>query len=136
MNGTPQVESGRTSDWLLFENTDIGRYSRENGTVAASQTLKDGQMIGFNDAGTELVAYDAGTELVAYDDAAPNGAVAVGILVGDCTTGVGETKDVVYVTRHARINANSLYTTGLAAPAIAAGLADLASRGIVTVREV
>ena len=127
MNGTPQVESGRTSDWLLFENTDIGRYSRENGTVAASQTLKDGQMIGFNDAGTELVA---------YDDAAPNGAVAVGILVGDCTTGVGETKDVVYVTRHARINANSLYTTGLAAPAIAAGLADLASRGIVTVREV
>lgn len=120
-------EPGRLSDWLLFEEDEIGRYSRDNVVVAANQTLKCGSVVGYNDAGTQVLE---------YDDVAPDGIAAVGILVNDVTTLAGQTADNAIVTRYARINANALvWKTGLSAGAKANALADLAARGIILVRE-
>lgn len=126
--GIVKTEPNRNSDWLLYEEDGIGRYSRDNVTVAASQTLVDGTVMGLNAAGTQVVA---------YDDVGPDGAVAVGILVGNVTTGVGETKPGVIVTRHARIAPDGLtWSAGLLQPAKDAALADLAAKGILTVASV
>lgn len=119
-------EPARLSDWLLYEIDEVGRYSRENITIGANQTLVCGSVVGLNDAGTAYVA---------YDDTAPDGAVAGGILVEAVTTGAGETKPAAIVARHARINPKGLAWGALAAPAQAAALADLAAKGIVTVTE-
>ncbi len=120
-------EPGRLSDWLLYEEDEIGRFSRDNVVVAANQTLKCGSVVGYNDAGTQVVE---------YDDAAPDGVAAAGILVADVTTGAGQTATAAIVARHARINPNALvWKTGLGAPAKANALADLAAKGIVLVSE-
>lgn len=120
-------EPGRLSDWLLYEEDEIGRFSRDNVVVAQNQTLKRGSVVGYNDAGTQVVE---------YDDAAPDGAVAAGILVADVTTGAGQTAAAAIVARQARINPNALvWKTGLSAPAKANALADLAAKGIVLVTE-
>lgn len=127
MVSTVKQEPGRISDWLLYEEDDIGRYSRDNVVVGQNQTLKCGSVVGYNEAGTEVVE---------YDDAAPDAAVAAGILVADVTTGAGQTAGCAIVSRHARINPNALvWKTGLAAPAKANALADLAAKGIVLVKE-
>ena len=119
-------EPGRTSDWLLYEEDDIGRYSRDNVVVAANQTLKSGAVVGLNDAGTQVVD---------YDDASPDGAVALGILVEDVTTGAATTKAAI-VTRHAKIAVSGLvWKTGLLQAAKDAALADLRARGILVAAE-
>lgn len=122
-----KTELGVASDWLLFEEDEIGRYSRENVTVAASQNLVSGSVVGYNAAGTQVVA---------YDDVGPDGDVAAGIMVFGVTTGVGETAQAAMVVRHARVAPGSLsWSAGLSAPAKANALADLATNGIVLVRE-
>ena len=99
MVSTVKQEPGRISDWLLYEEDDIGRYSRDNVVVGQNQTLKCGSVVGYNEAGTEVVE---------YDDAAPDAAVAAGILVADVTTGADQTAGCAIVSRHARINPNAL----------------------------
>jgi hypothetical protein len=122
-----KAELGVVSDWLLFEEDESGRYSRENVTVAPGQILVSGQVVGYNAAGTQVVA---------YDDVGPDGDVAAGILVFGVTTGVGETAQAAMVVRHARVAPSQLtFPNGLGAPAKANALADLAANGIVLVRE-
>jgi hypothetical protein len=120
-------EPARISDWLLYEEAEIGRYSRDNVTVGASQTLKSGAVVGLNAAGNQVIE---------YDNVDPDGGVAIGIIVEDVTTGVGETKKSVIVARQARVVLEQLlWRAGLTNADKLAGMADLAAKGVVTVSE-
>jgi hypothetical protein len=120
-------EPVRTSDWLLYEEDEIGRYSRDNVTVGSSQVLKAGAVVGLNAAGNQVIE---------YDNVDPDGGVAIGIIVEDVTTGVGETKKSVIVARLARVVFEQLvWKAGLTGADKLAGMADLAGKGIVTVNE-
>lgn len=124
MIGTPKVEPGRLSDWLLYEETDIGSYSRDIVTVAANQTLKCGSPVAYNEAGTQVVE---------YDNADPDGETVIGILTEDVTTGASTVKATI-VARQARIAPEGLvWRTGLSQAAKDAGLADLRALGIIPV---
>ena len=126
MNGTPKVEPGRLSDWLLYEEDEIGRFSRDIVTVAINQTLKNGSVVGVNAAG-EVMEYDNETATTA------GGAVAVGIMCEDVTT-TSATKKSVMVARHARIGTAALvWKTGLVTQDKTDAMADLAARFIVPV---
>ncbi len=126
MNGSPQVMSDRQSDWLLYENCDIGRYSRDVVTVAINQTLLDGQVVGKNAAG-EVMAYDNETSTSA------GGAVATGIMCGSITTGAATAKGVM-LAREARVVPGRLkYAAGLITADKDAAIVDLAALGIIAV---
>jgi hypothetical protein len=125
MNGSAKIEEGRLSDWLLYEEDDIGRFSRENVTVDGGQTLKCGSVVGLNAAGTMYVE---------YDNVGPDGATAVGIAVNPVTTGVGITGKTVIIARHARIAMSGLkWAASVDQTAKDAAVADLAANGIVFV---
>lgn len=121
---TVKTEPGRISDWLLYEEDDIGRYSRDIVTVAPNQTLKSGQVLGLNAAGTQVVA---------YDNVGPDGAAAVGIITEDVTTGATAVKSSM-IARHARIAPSGLvWASGLIQADKDAALADLKALGILSV---
>jgi hypothetical protein len=123
-----KLEPIRQSDWLLYEETEVGRYSRDNVTVGPSQTLKSGAVIGLNAAGNQVIE---------YDNVDPDGGVAIGVIVEDVTTGAAETKKSVIVARQARVVLEQLvWKVGLTNADKLAGLADLAAKGIVTVSEI
>ena len=127
--GPVKIEADVTSDWLLYEEDDIGRYSRQNVVVAVNQTLVDGQVVGVNSSG-EIQAYDDET----VTDA--GGATAIGILIGSVTTGAATIKGVI-LARHARVASAKLkWKAGLGSTPKANGLADLALLGIHTVTSV
>lgn len=116
---------GVTSDWLASEATDGNhRYSRENATVAASQTLVDGAVVSTNGSG-QIQEYAGATD-----------EVATGIYVGNTvTTGAGVTAKGVVVVRHARIVAEKLtWKTGLSGGKKTEALASLLALGITTAR--
>lgn len=126
-----RTELGRISDWLLFENCDVGRYSRDNIdiTVPANTTYLSGVVLGKNAAGTLYVE---------YDNVDPDGGAAAGILAEPVsnTTGGSLTIKGVAVVRHARIAPKGLiYKTGLVDADKIAALADLKALGILTVAE-
>lgn len=126
MNGTPKVEPVRISDWLLYEEDDIGRFSRDIVTVAVSQTLACGAVVGLN-AGGEVIEYDNET-------VAAGGDVAVGILTEAVTTSATVTQKAVIIARHARIAPSMLtWKAGLDGTGKTAGLADLKALGILPV---
>lgn len=117
-----KTEPKRQSDWLIYEEDQIGRYSRDNVVIAANQTLSDGHVVGKN----------AGGEIVEYDNTDPDGGAAVGILVNGVTTGASTAKGVI-IARHAVIAVSGLtFKTGLAAPDQTAALTDLKALGILT----
>jgi hypothetical protein len=123
-----KTEPVRISDWLLYEEDEIGRYSRDNVTVGPSQTLLSGAVVGVNAAGTQVIE---------YDNVDPDGGIAIGILLDPVTTGPTETKKAVIVARHARVATERLiWKAGLNAADKLAGLADLSLKGIVTVNEI
>lgn len=116
-----KTEPKRQSDWLIYEEDQIGRYSRDNVVIAANQTLSDGHVVGKN----------AGGEIVEYDNTDPDGGAAVGILVHGVSTGASVGKGVI-IARHAMIAVSGLtFKTGLAAPDQTAALADLKALGIL-----
>lgn len=126
MNGTPKTEPGRLSDWLLYEEDEVGRYSRDIVTVAANQTLKNGAVVGVNASG-EVMEYDNETTTSA------GGAVATGIICEDVTTGASTKKSVV-IARHARIAPSGLvWKTGLLQADKDAAMVDLKALGIIPV---
>ena len=115
------TKKGVTSDWLAWELDGNHRPSRENVTVAPSQTLVDGQVISFNGS-NQAVAYTG------------SGSVA-GVFVGEATTGASETLAGVIVARHARIVFEKLSGTGADETAKATTLAGLKTIGITPVRQ-
>ncbi len=125
MNGSAKIEEGRLSDWLLYEEDDIGRFSRENVTVDGGQTLKCGSVVGLNAAGTMYVE---------YDNVGPDGATAVGIAINPVATGIGITGKTVIIARHARIAMSGLtWAASVDQTAKDAAVVDLAAKGIVFV---
>jgi len=120
-------EPGRASDWLLYEEDEIGRYSRDVVTVAANQTLKCGAVVGLNAAGTEVVEYD-NTDL-------DGGGVVVGIMAEEVITGAATVKGVI-IARHAKVAPSGLvWKTGLLQADKDAAMADLKAAGIIASAE-
>lgn len=113
-----------TSAWLAVELDGNHRPSRENETVAASQTLIDGIVVSKNATG-QIQAYGGATD-----------EIASGIYVGaGVVTATGETAQCVTVARNAKVVvANLKFKSGLAAAKQTAALADLAKLHITTVR--
>lgn len=106
-----KTEGNVNSDWLVYEDDDAGRYSRENVVIAASQTVKAGQPLEWADAGkTSAIAMVDGT--------AGNG--FAGIAVSDVTTAAGQTVKAAVIARHARVVFEKLYFP----PATAQGIKD------------
>lgn len=121
------TEGNYNSDWLLFEETDIGRYSRENVVIGASQNIKVGQPLEWADAGKTNAVELAGV-------AATNG--FAGIATEAVVTGVGESKEIAVVARHARVAFGKLAFPVSAVPAdLVFAKTLLASAGILTVEE-
>ena len=125
MNGTPQVEPVRISDWLLYEEDGIGRFSRDIVPVAASPALACGAVVAL-DANGAVVEYDP-------DDAAT--APAAGIITEAVTTGATESVKAVIIARHARIVPDQLtWKAGTGEADRHAALSALSALGIVQVQ--
>lgn len=113
-----KVESPALSAWLVWEQDGIGQYSREVVTVAASQTLVCGSVIGLNGGG----------QAVEFDGAV----TAIGVVITPVTTGVGETAKCLVIRRQARITSAKLqWKTAITAPQKTAAIASLAAAGIL-----
>ncbi len=118
-------QAGRISDWLLYEEDDIGRYSRSNVAQAVSSTLLCGAVVAKNATG-EIVEF---TGVTGAENA------AVGIAVNDLTTGAATSGNVI-IERHARIAPSALvWKAGVTDQKKSAALASLAAAGILTVKE-
>ena len=125
MNGTPKIEPAKLSDWLLYEEDDLGRYSRETVTVAGGQNLKCGSVVGLTGDGTQYVE---------YTNLPPDGADAVGIVINPIVTEVGTPGKTVIIARHARIAKSGLaWGVTINQTAKDEALVDLATKGIIAV---
>ena len=117
------TKGGVTSDWLAFELDGNHRQSRENVTVAASQTLVDGQVISYDGTG-KVVAFTAAVDQV-----------PAGIMVGGVATGASTTAKGVAVVRDARVVVSKLtWHADVDSTEQTAALAELLKLGITTVR--
>lgn len=113
-------EPGRASDWLLYEEDEIGRYSRDVVTVAANQTLKCGAVVGLNADGNQVVE---------YDNTDPEGGIAVGIMAEEVITGADTVKGVI-IARHAKVALSGLvWKTGLSQADKFAAMSALKAKG-------
>lgn len=90
------TETLHAGGFLVWE--EDGYFSREQVTIAASQTLVAGQVLGVDSDGN----------YIAYDNDTTDGAEAKGILFADVTTGVGETVQATIIARMARVRAAEL----------------------------
>ena len=129
MATTPKTGGVRQSDWLVFEECGITRYSRENIVVVAGS----GQL----PTGTVLGKIAASGKYGVYDNAGTGGVeVAAAILAEPVDATAGDAKGAADV-RRAKIAPGGLtWKATLLAADKTAGLADLAVNGIHTVREV
>ena len=129
MATTPQIGGVRQSDWLVFEECGITRYSRENITVVSGS--------GPLPTGTVLGKITASGKYGVYDNAGSGGVeVAAAILAEPVDATAGDVKGAA-VVRYAKIAPGGLtWKATLIAADKTAGLADLAVNGIHTVREV
>lgn len=114
--------NNRITDFLKWEQE--GEFSRDQVTVAASQNLVVGQVVGKNSNG-EIRAYDNETTTDA------GGAAAVGIMITAVTTGAGETAIGTMLARDAYIITDNLVWNGVDNTAVTDGLADLAALRIL-----
>lgn len=110
------AKKGVTSDWLAWELDGNHNPSRENVTVAADQTIEDGQPVSLNASG-DIVAFNG------------TGAVA-GIAIGAVKTTADKGKGVI-LAHQARIVAEKLKVEADDLATVVAGLKTL---GITTVR--
>lgn len=129
MATTPQIGGVRQSDWLVFEECGLTRYSRENIVVVSGS--------GPLPTGTVLGKITASGKYGVYDNAGSGGVeVAAAILAEPVDATGGDVKGAA-VVRLAKIAPGGLtWKSTLSAADEAAGLADLAANGIHTVREV
>lgn len=120
-------EPRRISDWLLDEEDEIGRYSREIVTLAPSQgVLQTGQPL----------SVGTGAGAVKYDNVTTGATVANGILVDTTDTGTGAAVKAVMIVRHAIVVKAGLYWGSVDNTGKTAGMADLLALGIVERRSV
>ena len=128
MATTPQIGGVRQSDWLVFEECGITRYSRENIEVeSGSGPLPSGTVLGKISASGKYGVYDTfGSDGVE---------VAAAILAEPVDATFSAVKGSA-VVRLAKIAPGGLtWGPRLDEAAKTAGLADLAANGIHTVRE-
>lgn len=121
------VDSNSTvTDVIAWELDGNHRPSRENITVAASQTLVNGQVI----------AKDGTGKVIAYTAQATT--AAAGIFIGDAvTTGAGQTAQGVIVANDARYAEGKLaYASGVTSGEKTNAVTALAALNIKQVRSV
>lgn len=125
----PKNEGPRQSDWLVFEECDITRYSRENIVVVAGS--------GVLPTGTVLGKVTASGKYGVYDNAATNGTEVAAAILAEAVDATTVDVRGAAVVRLAKIAPGGLtWKTSLNSADKTAGLADLALNGIHTVREV
>ncbi len=129
MATTPKTGGVRQSDWLVFEECGLTRYSRENIVVVAGS--------GPLPTGTVLGKIAASGKYGVYDTSGSGGVeVAAAILAEPVDATGGDVKGAA-VVRLAKIAPGGLtWKSSLDAADKTAGLADLAANDIHTVREV
>ena len=129
MATTPKTGGARQSDWLVFEECGIARYSRENIVVVAGSGLLP--------TGTVLGKITTSGKYGVYDNAGTGGVETAAAILAepvDATTGDAKAAAVV---RLAKIAPGGLtWKASLIAADKTAGLADLAANCIHAVREV
>lgn len=128
MATTPQIGGVRQSDWLVFEECGITRYSRENIVIkSGSGPLPSGTVLGKVSASGKYGVYDT------YSSGGIETATAILAEPVDATSGDVNGSAVV---RLAKIAPGCLtWKSSLGEAEKTAGLADLAANGIHTVRE-
>ena len=129
MFSATKYEGVRQSDWLLFEESDISRYSRDNITLAASTVAMP--------TGSVLGKVSATGKFAAYDNAATDGTQsAVGILTENHPASLVD-HSASAIVRFARVAPGGLsFKAGTSAADKAAALIELGAAGILAVREV
>jgi hypothetical protein len=120
-----KTQTGRITDWLIYDENGVGSYSRENVVQAAGQSITTGSVL----------AYDESGNIVAFTGATGVANEAVGIAVNDVVTIAGAGINAI-VARQARVSPSGLVFGGaITAPQKAAAMASLAKLGIVVANE-
>lgn len=120
------TEGNYLNDWLKWEQES--RYSREKVTIAASQTIVTGRVLGKITASGQYAIFD--------QDAVDGTETAAGIAVGEYTTGAGETCEGVAIVRDALVvEDNLVFESDIDAAEQAAAMASLKTLGIITREE-
>lgn len=120
-------EGTYNSDWLAWEQSN--RYSRAKITIASSQTIVKGQVLGKITSGGNYAAFD--------QDAADGTEAAAAISLGDYTTGAAETVEGVAIVRDAIVIEDNLtFPADIEVGEQATAMAELLALGIITKDEV
>lgn len=129
MATTPQIGGARQSDWLVFEECSIARYSRENIVVVAGS--------GPLPTGTVLGKVSASGKYGVYDTAGSGGVETAAAILAEPVDATAGDVNGSAVVRLAKIAPGGLtWKSSLTEADKTAGLADLAANGIHAVREV
>ena len=129
MATTPKTGGARQSDWLVFEECGIARYSRENIVVVAGS--------GPLPTGTVLGKITASGKYGVYDNAGTGGVETAAAILAEPVDATAADAKGAAVVRLAKIAPGGLtWKSSMTAADKTAGLADLAANGIRTVREV
>jgi len=96
---TFKYEKPVNSDWLVYEDDSISRYSRDNVVIGANQTVVAGQPLEWGDVGKTFA-------IPMTDGTAGNG--MAGIAISDVVTGAA-TQTIAAISRHARVIFTKLY---------------------------
>lgn len=129
MATTPKTGGARQSDWLVFEECGITRYSRENIVVVAGS--------GPLPTGTVLGKITASGKYGVYDTAGFGGVETATAILAEPVDATSGDVNGSAVVRLAKIAPGGLtWKSSLIEADKTAGLADLAANGIHTVREV
>ncbi len=109
-------------DLLKYEAPNL--YSREQGTVAATQVLSLGTVVGRETATAKLKA---------LDPAATDGTeAAVGVLGNDIDATLADRPDAILIARHAIVARGAVvWQSDITAPQQATAIAQLAALGIL-----
>lgn len=128
MATTPKTGGARQSDWLVFEECSIARYSRENIVVVAGS--------GPLPTGTVLSKISASGKYGVYDTAGTGGIETAAAILAEPVDATSGDVNGSAVVRLAKIAPGGLtWKSSLTEADKTAGLADLAANGIHTVRE-
>lgn len=120
-----QTMGTRTDEFIVMEGPSD--YSRKVVTIAASQTIKKGTVLG---------RVTSGGQYVAVAPAADNGSqTAVAVALKDATTGSGQTAQIPVLVRHCIVSNGTLDWKALNSSQQTAAKTQLENVGIV-VREV
>ena len=116
------TQPNNLGDLLKYEAPNL--YSREQDTVAATQVLSLGTVVGRETATAKLKALDP--------TAADGTETAIGVLGNDVDATLIEREDAILIARHAIVARGALvWPTGISAVQKAVAIAQLEARGIL-----